>query len=255
MKYYLPLLLLLLSSIEGFSEKKQIHLKSVELTMVELIAEASKQTDVELDLQVKESKSLKMFYDCTISLEQLLAAVKGYYKHHAGIDLKIIKTEKGYWMGLEDVIVEPDPVQPVIEQPKTEQKKTVVNPEPSKPTKTKKLKKKTREVFKKSGKKISGLFNKIKTRFDRKKSIEDKENINPNNISKLKIEKKDENQSQVFDALNKVDDSFQISPHKKYEDKKESIIDIELKNNKEHKKQTKKLEGSSLKADNLDMDL
>jgi hypothetical protein len=258
----LSLFLILLLSNQLFAENRAIVLDSVELTMPELLKEAEKQTGLILDLQVRESKAVKMFYDCTINLDNLLIAVKGYYKSQADLDLKIIKTEVGYWLGIETI---KNVEAPKIENIKTEKVsvKAPVRKEPATPKKMAKTMDTTKEIVSKSKQKISRFFNRVKNKLtpnNKKNSFfkvkEDEKGNDLKDILKLNSEidmkppkeiKKKKEEEKI------IKENFQLHPVKKSSYREPDIIDIELKKNSDHQKA--KLKNSPASIENLDMDL
>jgi len=255
----LSLLFILLLSSQLFAEDKTIVLKRLELTMPELLQEAEKQTGLKLDLQVRESKAVKMFYDCSISLSNLLVAVKGYYKNQADLDLMVIKTENGYWLGLEALkYVEPPKVEPKI--PETKPQKV----EPKKEKKAPKLKKtidQTKKSVLKSKKKISNFFSRVKNQLKhsgRNKNKTKKGEAEGNDIrdvlklnSNMDMNPTEKNVDEGKKEV--IKENFQMHPAKKAPYRESDVIDIELKNNQDHKKA--KLNTAPAKIENLDMDL
>lgn len=187
----LQILSILLFTLVGslHAAKDTVTLDGVHLTMSELVKEASKKTGLKLDLQVRESKAVRIFYDCTIKLKDLLKAVKGYYKNQAGIDLQIVKTTNGYWLGLVQEI-SPLPINKtkttgtqtnLVQTQMIETKEQPVKKFTKKvhaPKNLKKFSHSTKKTLKKTGKSISKFFKGFSSGLKRKQQNKDKEKSN-----------------------------------------------------------------------------
>jgi hypothetical protein len=242
-----------------FAANETITLKSIELTMPELLKEAERQTGMTLDLQVRESKAVKMFYDCTIGLNDLLKAVKGYYKSQADLDLIVLKTKKGYWLGIREELYK---APPEIEEPKKEVKKPEVANEPQPVTKRKNvsndIKKTGKRAIKNVGRAVSkskdsvrNLFSRFKNKFNKKQKKDTSSKTKGSNdiIKSLNLNSKNKS---AYDSSNikMGNESFDMIP-KKATYEPSHVIDVEL--NKSKKEDKPKIQPNSL--ENLEMEL